>query len=148
MKTLISSTALSTAVLLCDGACNSDPDPLGPAWVDGGTHVAEVFDVVLPDTIRASDTLVIQLSAALNRPTGQPEFSRIETHWIENALQMTVWGDVDLWAGAGLMPPTSLVVLWEHTHREPPPFPVGQFEVLISQPDGAPHTDTVYVAVG
>jgi hypothetical protein len=40
------------------------------------------------------------------------------------------------------------MVLDGYSYREPPPFSVGDFEVVIWQPDGSTLVDTVLVADG
>jgi len=145
MENFIRTAALMLALAVAVGACGSDPD--GPAWIDGGTHVARVYDIVVPDSISHSDTLRVRLSATLNQPIGQPEFSHIETVWTANVFRLTVWANVDLWAGGGVMPPTSLTVLHDYEHEVLPPFPPGQFEVLITQLGGAASSDTVYMKI-
>mgnify|MGYP001824389071 FL=1 len=136
---------LSISPLLVLGGCGDDSSP---RWIDGGTHVALVSELSLPDTIMASDSLRITLSATLLQPTGRPTFAVLETQRSTHRLEATVWADVDLWAGAGPMPPTDLTVLEGYTHVEPPPFALGPFEVVLTQPDGTARADTVHVAGG
>ena len=146
MKHSVGAATCPLAFLLLLGACGSDSEPTGPSWVDGGIHMAEFHDVEIPDTIQASDTLVVRLSASLNQPTGRPELSQLETSWTAaSGLELTVWASVDLWVGSGPMPPTDLEVLRNHELRVPPPFPADRFTVRIYQPSGVVETDTVVV---
>lgn len=128
-------------------ACG-EGDTTGPSWRDGGLHVAHVEAVAVPQTIGISDTLSVQLWASLSEPTGRPTFSHFEVVRAAHGLDLTVWARVDLWIGSGPMPPTSLMVLDGYSYREPPPFSVGDFEVVIWQPDGSTLVDTVLVADG
>ena len=125
-------------------------DTTGPSWRDGGLHVAEVDSdvdsVSVPQTIGILDTLALQLWASLYEPTGRPTFSHFEVVRSDHRLDLTVWARVDLWIGSGPMPPTSFTVLDGDFYREPPPFSVGDFEVVIRQPDGSTTVDTVLVA--
>lgn len=136
---------LTVSALPVFGGCSDDSSPL---WTDGGTHIARVTELSLPDTILASDTLRITLSATLFQPAGRPEFNILETQRSAHSLEGTVWADVDLWTGAGAMPPTDLTVLEEYTHLELPPFTPGPFAVVLTQPEGAALADTVHVAAG
>jgi hypothetical protein len=142
MKNSKSLAALLTLASLLIGGCE---DGTGPRWAYGGKYVARVLEVRLPDTIRVSETLWVGLDAVLENPMGRPTFSHLEIQRTGAVLDLTVWADVDLWVGQGSMPPTSLTVLWDHSHREPPPFPEGTFTVLVRQPTGAPITRTIQV---
>ena len=135
--------ALAVSPLLVLGGCREDS---GPDWIAGGTHIARVTELSLPDTIKMSDTLRIMLSATLFQPAGRPEFAVLETQRSAHRLVATVWADVDIWAGTGAMPPTDLTVLRGYTHLETPPFALGAFEVVLTQPEGAALADTVHIA--
>ena len=128
-------------------ACG-EGDTTGPSWRDGGLHVAEIDSVAVPQTIGISDTLSVQLWASLSEPTGRPAFSHFEVVRADHRLDLTVWARVDLWIGSGAMPPTDLTVLWGDFYHEPPPFSVGDFEVVIWRPDGSTTVDTVLVTDG
>lgn len=125
------------------GACGEDS---GPNWIDGGLHAAQITELSIPDTIRASDTLRITLSAELAQPVGRPEFASLDAQRSEHSVEITVWASVDLWAGSGPIPPTSFTVLHEYQHSEPPPFAEGPFAVVLSEPEGPAVADTVYIA--
>jgi hypothetical protein len=128
-------------------ACG-EGDTTGSNWRDGGLHVAYVDSVAVPQTIGISDTLSVQLWASLCEPTGNPEFSHFEVVRFDHRLDLTAWARVDLWTVSGPMPPTDLTVLWGDFYHGPPPFSVGDFEVVIWQPDGSTTVDTVLVTDG
>ena len=126
-------------------ACG-EGDATGPNWRDGGLYVAEVDSVAVPQTIGISDTLSVQLWASLSMD--RQAFSHFEVVRADHRLDLTVWAQVDVWIGSGLMPPTDFTVLHGDFYREPPPFSVGDFEVVIWQPDGSTTVDTVLVTDG
>ena len=128
-------------------ACG-EGDATGPSWRDGGLHLAEIDSVAAPQTIGISDTLSVRLWASLSEPTGRPTFSHFEVVRFGHRLDLTVWVRVDLWIGSGPMPPTSFTVLHGDSYHEPPPFSVGDFEVVIWLPDGSTTVDTVLVTDG
>ena len=128
-------------------ACG-EGDATGPSWRDGGLHVAEVDSVAVPQTIGISDTLSVQLWASLYEPIGNPAFSHFEVVRADHRLDLTVWAQVEVWIGSGPMPPTGFTVLDGDFYHEPPPFSVGDFEVVIWQPDGSTTVDTVLVTDG
>ena len=136
---------------LLAAACG-EGDATGPSWRDGGLHVAEidseVDSVAIPQTIGISDTLSVQLWASLREPTGRPAFSHFEVVRADHRLDLTVWARVDLWMGSGPMPPTDFTVLDGDFYYEPPPFSVGDFEVVVWRPDGSTTIDTVLVTDG
>ena len=143
MKMPATLLVLTASALPALGGCSDDS---GPLWTDGGTHIAQVTELSLPDTIMTSDTLEVTLSAALSHPTGRPEFAILETQRSTHRLEGTVWADVDLWTGSGAMPPTDLTVLRGYVHLELPPFEPGPFAVVLIQPEGDVLADTVHVA--
>lgn len=128
-------------------ACG-EGDTTGPSWRDGGLHVAEIDSVSVPGTIGISDTLSVQLWASLAEPTGRPAFSHFAVVRDDHQLDLTVWARVDLWIGSGPMPPTGFTVLHGGSYHEPPPFSVGDFEVVLWLPDGSTTVDTVLVTDG
>ncbi len=126
-------------------ACG-EGDATGPNWRDGGLHVAYVDSVAVPQTIGISDTISVQLWASL--AMGRQAFSHFEVVRADHRLDLTVWARVDLWIGSGLGPPNSHTVLDGDFYHEPPPFSVGDFEVVIWQHDGSTTVDTVLVTDG
>ena len=80
---LVQRSVVFALVLLGALACESDQ---GPNWVPAGTHLAQITEFEIPDTVRAADTLTIVLSAMLQMD--RVEFSHIETEWIADTLQI------------------------------------------------------------
>jgi hypothetical protein len=132
-------------------ACG-EGDATGPNWRDGGLHVAEVDSevdsVAVPQTIGISDTLSVQLWASHYEPIGNPAFSHFEVVRADHRLDLTVWARVDLYIGPVPGPPMCFRVLDGDFYHEPPPFSVGDFEVVIWRPDGSTTVDTVLVTDG
>ena len=131
------------AASLGAAACTSDQGPGDGNWVYTGLQQAEITAFEIPDTVRALDTLTIVLSAELR--LDRVEFSHVQSQWLEDTLEVSVWAETDRWIGNGPMPPTSFTVLHEYAYDVPPPYPPSRFEVWFEEHTSRHHAGTVVV---
>lgn len=129
-------------VVLTIAALTSCSESTKPQWEYAGVEQVRVLQRSIPESIAADDTLSILLWGDTHTE-GRLSLSKINAVRESTMVGLTVWASIERWIGSGTTPPYDVTIHCEY--RALPPFDVGQFHVVIHQPDGSQMVDSLLV---
>ena len=98
----------------------------------------------MAESIASGDTLTIVLIGD-TQLSWRLSLDRIDVVRETKEIGLTVWAKVEKWAGSGDMPPPPYALTIKCTYQAQPPFSIGQFRVVIHQPDGSQLVESVLI---
>jgi hypothetical protein len=126
-------------LLFC--SCTESSSP-GPDWENIGVRQVIVDRIEVAETLAPQDTLIVNLEGSTN-PNGRLTLDTIDADRTQTGISLTIWAEVEIWIGTGIMPPFDNTI--RCTYKAIPPFDEGMFYIVIEQPDASQLEDSVLI---